>query len=133
MLEVLVASVIMISSIAAITLVYRTNFVAAEQAEKHVSIAGIVKLALNQIQQTIRAKSADNPTQLQGANTFWGVEVSWQARQVEIGHAPAVYDFDLGKEVEPPNKYKLWKVDVQFTKQGTTQEYSYHEVSWNEY
>ena len=131
LIEVLVASVILFATITLVSDMFRGAFVASEKANRHVTIAGIMPLALKQIQAAVRYQAKSGEQNLSGNNIFWGVNVQWQAVQVDFKSAPPLYDYDLGKYQEMPKKYSLWKVNAQFSYGSTVSEYSSYEVSWN--
>ncbi|WP_409424575.1 MULTISPECIES: PulJ/GspJ family protein [unclassified Pseudoalteromonas] len=132
LIEVLVASVILFATITLVSDMFRGAFISSERANRHVTISGIMPIALKQIQAALRHQSKNAEHNLSGSNVFWGVSVSWQAQKVAFKSAPPLYDYDLGKYQQVPNKYSLWQVSAEFSYGETTTEYSYYEVSWNE-
>ncbi|WP_462146559.1 type II secretion system protein [Pseudoalteromonas gelatinilytica] len=131
LIEVLVASIILFATIALVSEMFRGSFIASEKANRHVTIAGVMPIALKQIQDAVRYQAKSGEQSLSGNNIFWGVSVHWQAEQVDFKAAPPLYDYDLGKYQEMPKKYSLWKVNAQFNYGSTVSEYSFYEVSWN--
>lgn len=131
LIEVLVASVILFATITLVSDMFRGSFTASEKANRHVTIAGIMPIALKQIQAAVRHQAQSGEQSLSGSNVFWGVSVNWQARQVEFKSAPPLYDYDSGKYQQMPNKYSLWQVSTEFSYGNTTTEHSFYEVSWN--
>lgn len=132
LLEILVASVILFSSIAAISLVYRGALLSAEKANAHVTISGVIPNVLGQIRQNIRSKGDLQVTELKGLAESWGVKYRWTALQTLFKAAPATLDFENVGYTVPPNKYKLWNVSVTLEFKGVEKNYEFQEMSWNE-
>ncbi|GAB0111508.1 PilW family protein [Pseudoalteromonas distincta] len=132
LIEVLVASVILFATITLVSDMFRGSFISSEKANRHVTISGIMPIALKQIQSALRFQAKNAEQSLSGDNKFWGVNVHWEAQQVAFKSAPPLYDYDSGKYQQVPNKYTLWQVKAQFSYGSTTIEHSFYEVSWNE-
>ena len=128
LIEVLVATVILISSLAAISMVYRGAFVSSEKADNHMIISGVIPSVLSSIQQEIRAN--DQSDLLQGEGRAWDTEYRWQANLVDFKSAPARFDVESRKLVTPAKRYKLWQVTLSLTYNNMSKDYQYNELSW---
>ena len=132
LIEVLVAAMILFSSLAVIALIYRGALVASDKAEKHVEIANIVPNILTKVQREIRAQSAQEKSTISGKGNDWGVEYSWSANLLVYKSPLPIYDVELGSFTEKPKKYKYWQVKLVTFIGNTQQQFSYNEVSWND-
>jgi type II secretory pathway component PulJ len=131
LIEVLVASVILFASIATVSMVYRGAFLSSEQANKHVSISGVMPSLLANIRADIRVQGNSFESQLEGQGNAWNVEYRWQATLVQHKSAPQRLDVDSGNYVNPPLKYKLWLVELDVQYKTNAKHYQFHEMSWS--
>ncbi len=129
LLEVLVASVILISSIAAISLSYRGALVASQRADINIQIAGVMPIIVAQISERIKQLD-DGGTELSDSGKNFGVEYSWQAQLINFKAAPERFDPDEGNFIQDSARYRLWRLDLQVEKNGLKQQYQYNEFSW---
>lgn len=132
LIEILVASVILFATITLVSDMFRGAFISSERANRHVTISGIMPIALKQVQAALRHQAKSSEQSASGSNVFWGVTVNWQAQRVAFKSAPPLYDYNLGEYQQVPDKYSFWKVNAQFSYGETFTEYEYYEVSWNE-
>ncbi len=132
LIEILVASVILFSSIAAVTMIYRGAFISTEKANSHMIIAGVVPAVLIQVREQIRGMGNNTKTTLNGNGSSWGTEYQWEANQIAVKAAPPVFDMDSGDTITPAEKYKLWDVELNVSDRGLTLHYEFKELSWNE-
>jgi len=132
LIEVLVASLILFASISTISLIYKGAYLTSEKSNAHITVSGAVPIVLANIKDEIRAEGENTSVKLSGEGVVWGVQYNWQADLQKIKAAPNLYDPDLGKDVESPQKYKLWHVDLNIHFKTLKQSYQYNEISWNE-
>ncbi|GAA5142091.1 hypothetical protein GCM10025767_30180 [Thalassotalea piscium] len=131
LIEVLVATVILIISISAITLIYRGAYLSSDKANNHIVIKTALPSILANIKLEIRGKSNGNETELSGKGKSWETEYSWQAQLEEFKAAPTRLDVDTGQFVTPPKKYKLWQVTLFLKTNKMQKQYQYKELGWN--
>jgi len=132
LLEILVASVILFSSMAVVSLIYRGALVSSEKANTHVLISGVVPAVLNTIREKIRQQSDQQQTEIIGNGIAWDVNYHWSAKLLNLKSAPPTFDSETGNNEVSPEKYKLWQVDLQLTLKGIKRDYHFKELSWNE-
>ena len=132
LIEVLVATVIMISSIAAITMIYRGVIVSSERAAANIQISSVVEATLGEIKEQIQTLSDKEITNLNGNGSQLNISYSWSAELLNFEAAPPTYDIDQARLIQPEEKYMLWSVTVSFSHKNVRKEYSYREVSWLE-
>jgi len=132
LIEVLVASVILFTAVATVSMVYRGAYISSEKANNHVVISGMLPSLLTKIQVDIRSKGMFPETQIFGEGSSWGVDYQWQADLLEHKSAPTKLDPDSGSYVTPPQKYYLWLVNLSLHYKGMSKKYSFRELSWND-
>lgn len=131
LIEVLVAAVILFSSLATISMIYRGAFISSEKAEKHVYISGTLPSVLSSIKRAIKVNSQLSKHELSGSGNAWQIDYSWTAKLIEFKSAPEKLDVDSGDFITPPKKYKLWQVKLNLSYKGIQKAYSYKELGWN--
>ena len=129
LLEILVASTILFSSIAVVSLIFKTSYVASEKATIHVEQAGIIKALVTSIQLTIREKTQQNTNNLNGSGVIWGVPYEWQAELIANKPPPNKFNADTGNVESYSARYKLWNV-VLSTGKNNKRQFEYNELSW---
>lgn len=132
LIEVLVASIILFSSIAIVGVIYKGVIIATVKSEKQVHISSVVPEGVKKIQKELRNKKNNVSTEAQGSLSLLGVNAKWHAVLIKTKLPPETYDPDSGNLVQVNKKYSLWKVNVQFEYKKTIQEYSFNEFTWNE-
>lgn len=128
LVEVLVASVILFSVIATVSMVYRGAFLSSEKANNHISISGVLPSVLANIRTDIRDNSLENS--LSGKSEAWGVNYQWQASVIEQKYPPKKFDAFTQKLSEAKIYYKLWQVSLKLGYNGLTKEHVFKELSW---
>ncbi|MEW6989431.1 type II secretion system protein J [Colwelliaceae bacterium 6441] len=131
LIEVLVATVILISSIAVLTMVYRGAYISSETANKQVLLVGKLPPILAQIKRDIRKLGNTSQVTINQKGNAWDVQYQWEAVQLEFKGAPDKLDPDSGEYLTPEKKYKLWQVTLLLKAGSLTKEYSFKELSWN--
>jgi Tfp pilus assembly protein PilV len=132
LIEILVAAVILFTSIATVSMVYRGAFLSSEKANQYLTITGVLPSVLANIRSNIRAQGNSSDSELGQKGETWSVQYAWQAKLVEHKGAPDKLDVDTGDFVISPLKYKLWLVDLSMQFQTTNKQFQFYEVSWND-
>ncbi len=128
LVEVLVASVILFSVIATVSMVYRGAFLSSEKANNHINISGVLPSVLANIRTGIRDNSLENS--LTGKSEAWGVNYQWQARVIEQKYPPKKYDAFTQQLTKAKIYYKLWQVNLILEYNGLTKQHVFKELSW---
>lgn len=132
LIEILVASVILFSSIAAVTLIYKGAYLSSDKAASHMLISGMASTIATNIRQNIRQRGNESETELKNEGTSLGVKYHWKANLLEFRAPPNIYDIDSGKVTVPENKYKLWQVELTLKHGSAEKTYYFKELSWND-
>ena len=129
LLEVLVATVILFSAIAVVSLVYRGAMLSSHKAKSHMLLDSKVPVILTLIQEKIR-NSSSGEEQLSGTNNVWGVSYQWQATVESYRPPQPVFSPESGTFEHFPAKFKLWQVNLEVQYEQLVKEFSYKELSW---
>ncbi|WP_281556601.1 prepilin-type N-terminal cleavage/methylation domain-containing protein [Thalassomonas sp. RHCl1] len=130
LIEVLVASAILFSSIAVVSLIFKSSYLASQKAELRVGQAGLVPALLKLVQAEIRRKTDDNNDKISGQGVIWGQNYQWNASLIAFRAAPDKFDIDIGKMQSYPKKFKLWQVQLRLGSEKGARDFQYHELSW---
>ncbi|NWL15264.1 prepilin-type N-terminal cleavage/methylation domain-containing protein [Pseudoalteromonas sp. Scap03] len=132
LIEVLVASVILFSSIAIVGVVYKGVLVSTVKAEKHMHLTSVVSTAVDKIERKL--KTIGNSAQQEDSGTFvlLGVTANWHAVLVQSKSPPDLFDPDSGKSVQIEKKYNLWRVELKLNYKGTSQVYNFSGLNWSD-
>lgn len=132
LVEVLVATIILFSSIATVSLIYKGAYLSSVKSNSHVTLSGVIPVVLSNIRENIRSQGNTELTELSGKERAWGVAYDWDALQVEFKAPPDIFDPDKGTMLVSPKKYKLWEVNLKLTYMLASRNYKYNELSWND-
>ena len=132
LIEVMVASVILFASIAVVSVVYRGAFISSEKANTHIKVSGMLPSILATIREDIRQQGNSTSIELQHQSTAWQIKYRWQASLLKQKAAQPIFDPDLGEMTSPPQKFKLWAVQLTLEYGNLTQNYQFNELSWND-
>jgi type II secretory pathway pseudopilin PulG len=130
LLEILVASTILFSSVVALALIYKTSFMASEKAVSKIQQSSVIRALLAEIQSDVRHRTTKEVNALNGSGTIWGLDYSWQAEVQEIRSPADKFDYDFGEFTSYPERYKLWMVTVNLQDGGAINRFQYNELSW---
>lgn len=132
LIEVMVASVILFSVIATVSMVYRGAFLSSEKANSHINLASVLPAVLATIQQEVQACSRTSETEINQNSSAWQVNYQWSAKLLKYKAAPEKLDVDSGNYIKPPLKYKLWEVFLILELNGLSKQYTYNELGWTD-
>jgi len=130
LVEILVASVILFTSIAMVSMVYRGAYISTEKADGHINITGVFPAILATIREDIRAQGNSKLSLLKNESNMWGVNYQWQANLLQHKSAPKRFDPSMGGFVTPAKKYKLWRVELVLKRKSLMKKYQFNELSW---
>ena len=131
LVEVLVATLILFATIAAVTMIYRGSFIASQKAEHHVKINAVLPAVLTDIRQYLRSNGNVPRDTWSHSARAWDVDYLWQATLLRHASAPERFDIDTAQFVTPPARYKLWQVNLVLNYKGIEKQYVFKELSWN--
>jgi len=129
LLEVMVASVILISSIAAISISYRGALIASQRADNNIQVSGVMPVIMAQVSEGLQQLDKGE-TKLFQNGVSWGVKYQWQAELIDFKSPPERFDPDEGDFIVDQARFRLWLVDLQVEKGSVQQTYQFNELSW---
>lgn len=127
LLEVLVASVIMIAVLAVTALSFQSARRSSETAIATLEM--LVPLPL--ISDTIKAQIRANPIEsLHGNGQLNGVSYKWEAKTLLFSTAPSSYDAENDVVVNFSPRYRLYQVELTLTLANKSEHFQFKAVSW---
>ncbi|MFQ3189624.1 MAG: prepilin-type N-terminal cleavage/methylation domain-containing protein [Paraglaciecola sp.] len=129
LLEVMIASVILISSIAAISISYRGALIASQRADNNIQVSGVMPVIMAQVSEGLQQLDKGE-TKLFQNGVSWGVKYQWQAELIDFKSPPERFDPDEGDFIVDQARFRLWLVDLQVEKGSVQQTYQFNELSW---
>ena len=130
LLEVLVASTILFASIAAVTLIFKSAYVASEKAQRKLVLTSVVPTLLPIIQQDIQSQTTSQIEELTGKGTQWGVAYQWKSQMIAFKSPADKFDVDITRMESYPQRYKKWQVSLTVGTDKNQLNYRYNELSW---
>ncbi|REL26106.1 prepilin-type N-terminal cleavage/methylation domain-containing protein [Thalassotalea euphylliae] len=138
LLEVLIASLILFATIAVVSILFKSSFIASEKAQQKLEHTAVVPAVLSVISQEIQEKTTATAKELGNKGQMWGVNYHWQANEVAFKAPPDKFDQETGNTENQDNRYKLWQVELTLGSDNTSAkgnepgslQYRYKEVSW---
>jgi len=132
LIEILVASVILFSSIAIVTVIQSGALRSSQKATTHIDISGATPHIMNKIKEQLREKGNLNEVEINGFGKMLRVQYKWHAQLLSFKGAVPSFEPDSGVYVEHTPKYKLWEVNVSSQVGKVEVNFSFKELSWND-
>lgn len=126
LIEVLIASVILIGAIAIANAVYGNAVEATLKSKAVLALNKNMPIVLANVRRDIRAE----PKAKSGSGRVFGLSYSWKKQLVEKGAPPSKFDADERQIVRYEEKFSLWLVTLQVTRGSSSRTYQFNEVTW---
>lgn len=130
LVEVLIAAVILFATLSLSAMSIQSLRQNSAQAEKVIKTLKPARMIALEIQQQIRSQGRQAQDSISGSGVLEDVSYLWQADAVQKGSAPPQLDVDRGTTIIPPDRFVLYQVDLQLTREGRTEELQYKELAW---
>lgn len=127
LLEVLVASVIMIAVLSVTAVSFQSARRSSESALATLEMLAPLPLITDTIKAQIRANPIDS---LHGNGQFKGVTYNWQAKTILFRAAPSGYDAENDVKITFAPRYRLYDVNLTLTLANKTEHFQFKAVSW---
>lgn len=127
LVEVLIAAVILFAALSLSALTIQTLRQSSAQAEKVIKTLQPARMIALTIRQQIRSQPQD---QLSGSGRLQNVSYQWQASVIKTGSAPEQLDLDSGTVIVPPERFRLYQVNLQLEMQGRVEQLQFKELAW---
>jgi prepilin-type N-terminal cleavage/methylation domain-containing protein len=128
LIEVLLASVILIITISRMTVIYRTAAISSITASDRVKLNGSIGFIMNEIKSKIRGGNAISTQS--GKGIISGVEYKWYSELNKLKSAPPRYDIDSAMMKTDKPRFYLWDVYLDISYKDRHVDFAYKEVSW---
>lgn len=128
LVEVMIAGVILIMTVTAMTMVYRTAALSSGKASDNVEFSASVGMIFNTIQGHVRGGNATEA--MSGDGHLASVDYRWTTELITKKGAAEKFDIDEGEWVEQPVRFYLWNVELIVTRGSKERIYNYKELSW---
>ena len=127
LVEVLIASVILMSVLAITATTFSQSRANSRQAENLVKLHAPLPFILDTIRQQIR----DNPiAELNGDGAFQQVEYRWSAKTEQFLPPPNSMVVENLQLVTFEPRFRLYQVTLQLKYQSKTREFNFKEIAW---
>ena len=127
LLEVLIASTILFTTIALVSETFRAAMRSSAKAEGVVTMLTPLPLITSSIRSQLRSNPVDH---LEGGANLLGVDYRWSATAVRYGSPAPRFDPDDGGFRDYPPRFRLYDVRLELHCLGQNRLYEYQEVAW---
>ncbi|WP_019674718.1 PilW family protein [Arsukibacterium perlucidum] len=127
LVEVLIAAVILFAALSLSAVTLQTLRQSSAQADKVIQTLQPARMVTLSIQQHIRSQPQDN---MSGSGKVGDVSYQWQASVIQTGSAPEQLDVDSGSITVPPERFRLYQVELQLEMQGRVELLQFKELAW---
>ncbi|TDP40233.1 prepilin-type N-terminal cleavage/methylation domain-containing protein [Idiomarina aquatica] len=126
LIEVLVASVILMGAIAVANAVYSNAVEATLKSRAALELNKNLPIVLANVRREVR----EAPTKSNGSGQVFGLSYQWTKELVEKAAPPPQFDVDERRMVRYEEKFSLWLVTLNVQYQGKTRTFELNEVTW---
>jgi type II secretory pathway pseudopilin PulG len=128
LIEVLIAAVILFSSISIVSQAFRGSLISSIKAKRSVQVAAIVPLLLSTIEYRLQTQSLNKVVFQEGV--IDEAKFTWTASVIKKDGPPARLSPEDGEVIIFEDKFYLWQVNLIIQQQETKNEYSYKQITW---
>jgi prepilin-type N-terminal cleavage/methylation domain-containing protein len=126
LIEVLVASVILMGAIAIANAVYGNAVEATLKSRAALELNKNLPIVLANVRREVR----EAPDKSNGSGQVFDLTYRWNKELVEKGAPPPQFDVDERRMVRYEEKFSLWLVSLEVQQKGKTRTYEFNEVTW---
>ncbi|MFD2168187.1 prepilin-type N-terminal cleavage/methylation domain-containing protein [Thalassotalea euphylliae] len=130
LLEILIATIILLSTIGIVTEIYRGALLSSSTATVNVTMSSKVPIIAAQIQQQIRSIEDPSLERASGNGEVFETTYKWEAYVESFRPPIPVFSPESGRMESFPNKFKLWNVKLTVNYKSRSKDYIFKEVSW---
>lgn len=130
LIEVLVATTILLATIAVVANIYLTSLSSISKVSHHIVMNRVVPSLVDGIQLSVREGAKAGKTLLSNEGVEWDVEYRWDAVVLESSSAPQYFSDVERRWVRSARQYQLWRVSLTLRRGETTKEFVYREFAW---
>lgn len=127
LIEVLIAAIILFTSLAIVADIFKGSTFLAEKAAETARMYQVHPSAISAIKTQLRdAVRTNKASNVNGGVLIFGIEYKWRAERVIFNAPPP----DSLTDAEFPNLYGVYDVDVEAKLKGKIQNFSFKVASW---
>lgn len=126
LIEVLVASVILMGAITIANAVYGNAVEATLKSRAALELNKNLPIVLANVRREVR----EAPEKNNGSGSVFDIAYRWKKELVEKGAPPPQFDVDERRMVRYEEKFSLWLVSLEVQQKGKTRTYEFNEVTW---
>lgn len=130
LVEVLVATTILLATVAVVANIYLTSIASVNKASNHMVMNRVVPSLVDGIQLSVREGAKSGQTVLSNQGVEWDVGYQWSAVVLESNSAPQYFSDVERRWVKSARKYQLWQVTLLLERGDTRREFVYREFAW---
>lgn len=130
LVEVLVAAVILFTSISIISVVYSGALLNSQKAKAHLQVSSTLPSILSVIRNEIRDDYFSANEIPETERQLLSCKYRWRGRVESFSSAPEKLNTDTGNFETPEKRFKLWIIELQVTCENSSQTFTFKEVSW---
>jgi len=130
LIEVLVALMILLATIAISSAIYSGSLNNSLKAKEHLILNRYVDSIMDIIQYRIRRNALDGIEEIVTEGINGGVLYKVKAGVITKAGAAETFDALQGTMVEPDPRFQLWQVDMQLMYGSVSQSINYQELAW---
>lgn len=127
LVEVLIALVIVVSTIALSSAIYSNAIASSSKATSVLKINAVTPLLLDEIRQSLRDNRGESAS---GRGNYNGVAYTWQSRLLKRGKPIPRVNIDASPTTPTREKFFLWQVTLSMEFEQNRRQFSFKEVSW---
>lgn len=128
LVEVLVASVVLIISVSTMSLVLSNAVLTEEKVDKRAKVLWQLPFVLDDID--ISLKLNDGKDSVTKSGYLLGAEYTWAAEAIKQSGPPAVIDQEIGSLIASDVTFVLWNVSLVIRSGNWQKEFELKEFSW---
>jgi prepilin-type N-terminal cleavage/methylation domain-containing protein len=128
LIEVLIAATILFTVVAAVSQVYQGATTASIKASRSVDVSALVPLLADTISFNLRQADVTQTITQQGILNDY--QFTWTASVIRKGAPPPRFELETDSYVTLEEKFYLWQVELQLTKDSYNQQFEFTTLSW---
>lgn len=128
LIEVLIAAIILFAVVASVSQVYQVAVTASIRASRTVESAALVPLLADTI--TFQVRQAETLSALSGKGIIDNFVFSWSASVINRSPPAPRFEFQTDNYVVGEERFYLWKVELQVSRDSFQRDYQFTVLSW---
>ena len=128
LIEVLIASVIIITVLALAAMSLSSARQSSESAAETIRLLAPIPMIMDTVREQIRSQV--NSDHIIGDGALDGVQYSWRAKMVSTGAPPDDFNVEQGSRIQYKPRYKLYAVELSVSSERKVESFEFKELAW---